>query len=578
MNENPLLPEGSEPQANSPPPVPRARNELPGARRRGPGLLRFVYTNNPFYVVSAGLVLWGFWISFDASGETFESGALMAGLSGYTLLLAAAACFLIRYGKVWEDVRTVLLLIVLMFLAISMTFDESLATNPRVGARWFMGGLAFAIVLSEGLLAAMRLRLPVLFRMPYYLILVLFFLYPVALSPVVDKYYHPALQWGLFGFASAAGVVFLTLLPAVRRGPRYVRENGSPWRWPWYPWVLFGVLGFAVCMRTYGLCWTMHPEYDPANVFSPYFLVPFLLAVNVLLLEMGLVSRLPGVQRAALIVPAGLVALAVTGSAATADDLGFLQRFTGTLGGSPLFFALILATAFYGLATLRRVPYASTALTAALAAFSVCGPGTVDHTTLLAPWGVPLVAVAVLQLSIALRSPSAGRCLFAVCCLVGGVTLELRETAFTAHQGAIPLHLVLVAVLLVGAVFDGRLARFLQYLGATLLAVVAVVSTMGDPHLLGNPPPMALQIYPAVVVAVAIAYGYLVRNRWYGAAALCGLACWLAVVGWQAYRVLRQSVVGLDHIACGIVFFLLAIAISLTKAGAPRRWLARRRS
>jgi len=578
MNEYPHLAQGGETHVSPPPPVPHARNGPPDVVRGARGLIRFFYTNNPFYVVSAGLVLWGLWISFDTTRETFEAGALMAGLTGYTLLLAAAACFLVRYGSLWEDVRTILLLIVLMFLAISMTFDESLAIHPRVGTRWLLAGLAFAVVLSEGLFSGMRLRLPVLFRMPYYLILALFFLYPVALNPVVDKFYHPALQWGLFGFSSVAGLVFLTLLPAVRRGPRCVRQNGSPWRWPWYPWVLFGVLGFGVCMRTYSLCWTMHPEYDPANVFRPFFLVPFLLSANILLLELGIVSHLKGVQRAALIAPVGPLILAATGLSAATPDLGFLQRFTGTLGGSPLFFALIATTAFYALASLRRVPHASTALAVALAAFSVCGPQTVDHETLVGPRGAPLLAVAALQLWIGVRSRSAGRCLLAACCLVGAMTLDLRETAFTRYQGVIPVHLVLAAVLVVGAVFRGRVARFLQYLGAALILTAGVVALIGDPRLLGNPPPMMLSVYPTLAVVVAIVYGYFVANRWYYAAAFGCLSCWLALVGWHGYRLLRQSIVGLDHIACGVLFFLLAMLISLTKTGFPQRWLPRRRA
>ena len=36
-------------------------------------------------------------------------------------------------------------------------------------------------------------------------------------------------------------------------------------------------------------------------------------------------------------------------------------------------------------------------------------------------------------------------------------------------------------------------------------------------------------------------------------------------------------VVGLDYLLCGLVFFLLALLISLTKAGLFQRWLGGRR-
>ena len=163
-------------------------------------LVRFVYTNNPFYVISAALVFWGLRSSFDTTGQSFETHALLIGLIGYTLLLAATAGFLIRVGQVWDDVRTLLLLVVLMLLAISVSFDDALAANPAVGAWYFVGGLAFAIAVSEGLLRVLRLTLPAMFRVPYYLTLAMFFLYPVAISPWLDQPGDPALYWALAAF------------------------------------------------------------------------------------------------------------------------------------------------------------------------------------------------------------------------------------------------------------------------------------------------------------------------------------------------------------------------------------------
>ena len=68
-------------------------------------LVRVVYTHNPFYLLSAWLDFTGLRFSFDTSGRTFQTEALMLGLIGYTTLLALAAWVLIRVGKVWEDVR-----------------------------------------------------------------------------------------------------------------------------------------------------------------------------------------------------------------------------------------------------------------------------------------------------------------------------------------------------------------------------------------------------------------------------------------------------------------------------------------
>ena len=137
---------------------------------------------------------------------------------------------------VWNDVRTVLLLVVLMFLATSVTFDELLVMEPERGRWYFIGGLVFSIA-SDGRAPS---RHPPQAAAPV----------PLAVSPHAGAVLPlPAraragrcatrtsetLMWGLWGFAPAAGLVFLTLIPAIRRGREYLRDNGSPWPWPFYP-------------------------------------------------------------------------------------------------------------------------------------------------------------------------------------------------------------------------------------------------------------------------------------------------------------------------------------------------------
>ncbi|NLE36649.1 MAG: hypothetical protein GX621_01335, partial [Pirellulaceae bacterium] len=342
-----------------------------GYRRGGPGLpeatfnesvrdaIRFLYNNNPFYVISAALIFWGLRSSFDTTGKTFETDAFMISLAGYTLLLAVAGCFLIRLGQVWDDVRTILLLVVLMLLALSVSFDEALAHDSSVGIWYYLGGLLFAVAVSEGTLRTIGLRLPAMFRIPYYLFLGLFFLYPVAISPLIRDASDPALLWALFGFSPLAAVLTLTLLPAVRRGPRYVRRNGSPWRWPWYPWMLFGMLALAVCGRSYYLCCSFHFVGGGATIFRPYFLVPFLFAVNVLVLEAGLRSRLQNVTLAALLAPLAIVLLGLAHPARPTADHGFFDLFHETLGATPAYFTLIAGAVFYAYAMLRGADRAS---------------------------------------------------------------------------------------------------------------------------------------------------------------------------------------------------------------------------
>ncbi len=85
------------------------------------------------------------------------------------------------------------------------------------------------------------------------------------------------------------------------------------------------------------------------TIFGLYFLVPVLLAVCLVLLEVGIASRRRGVAQAAMAGPPALLALAAIGRTHPASDLGFLERFTQTLGGSPLCLTLLAVVASHGL-------------------------------------------------------------------------------------------------------------------------------------------------------------------------------------------------------------------------------------
>src|SRR6476646_5498826 len=113
------------------------------------GLVRWVCTQNPFYVLSALLVCVGLWVSFGSQVHAAQSWALLSGMAAYALLLAVTACLLVRFVGVWDDVRTVLLLVVLMFLATSVTLDEVIARDPTRGIAGYLCGLLFAVAVSE---------------------------------------------------------------------------------------------------------------------------------------------------------------------------------------------------------------------------------------------------------------------------------------------------------------------------------------------------------------------------------------------------------------------------------------------
>ena len=100
------------------------------------GFVRFLYSSNPFYILSADLVFVGLRMSFGAGGPaSLELGARRWDSRVTRSLMATTACFLIRVGKLWDDLRSLLILIVMMFLAMAMSGDETMAADPAEG-RW----------------------------------------------------------------------------------------------------------------------------------------------------------------------------------------------------------------------------------------------------------------------------------------------------------------------------------------------------------------------------------------------------------------------------------------------------------
>jgi len=567
------LPESRSPEAfPSACCVPDASPPGAIAMRRGTrGMVRWVYTSNPFYAISAVLFFWGLWNScYTKDYWAFRTATLMVGLGAYSLLLAATTFLVVRWGKVWEDGRSLLVLTVVMLLGLSVSFDDALTGHFAIGVLCSLTGLAFAAALSEIVLRGLGLRLGVWLRMPYYLTLALFFLYPVALGAMDQQ--HPAVPWVVFGFPAAAGVVLLSLVPASRKGPQYVRDNGSPWPWPWFPWTLFALLALAAGPRSYYLAVSMHRVGGLATIFAPYFLVPLAFSVGVLVLEMGLIARSPLVQRIALLAPLGAVVLAGIACADEETALEFLADFRTILGGTPLFFTLILGAGFCAWAALRRAAEAIDALTFVLLALAFVAPQTYGFDTLSPARAVPVVFAAVAQAAAARYRAGSQRWFLSACCALAAATIAWQDTWFAAWEGFLPRHLALGMMFLVSFVFRDRLARFLEYFAAAALLGYGTTAALGSCLVIGDVPAIVSRTYPAFAIAAALMLARLLRNRLYYAVAAMTAACWGVGRGGSLYARLHRTLPGLRYLLAALAAFALALVISLVKARKARRF------
>jgi hypothetical protein len=547
----------------------------PGLAQPARRFARFLYSSNPFYILSADLVFVGLRISCSASRSPSQAWALLLGLATYTLLLAATACILIRLGKLWDDLRSLLVLVVIMFFAIAMNCDDSMAANAQRGALGYIGGFVFAVVVTESVLHTIRLRLPGWYRLAYYLILALVFLYPLALGPLLGDPDRPALQWALFGFSPLAALAVAALVPAARGGPALVAENGSPWRWPMYPWSLFFVMVIGLGVRANSLCVSFHYVVGSRTIFGPYFLVPIGLAVSLVWLEIGKASRRREVMIAACGLPLFLALLATLGSGKDAVNQRFLAMFSETLGGSPFFLSLVASMLFAAVAVLRGVPRARELLAFNLALLAVVGPRSADLHHLTAPRSLPLLASGLILGREALRLRSTGRGTIASFLLMFGMISAARELWPAADLRSIEIHLGVSALVLVGLVFQDELGRLIGRSGAVILAMLAVSAASGYPRALAAILLELSSSYPLLIAVACFALAYVERERIYLASSAVSATSWLASLSLGAYDRIRKVVAGIDQIAWGMLFFLIALSISLRKADLWRRGILR---
>src|ERR1051325_4785645 len=71
-------------------------------------LLKFFYNANPFYLISACLILYAQTVVFDTGNIWMETAIPLGLIAAYTVLLTTTAIFIVRRGAVWDDARSLL--------------------------------------------------------------------------------------------------------------------------------------------------------------------------------------------------------------------------------------------------------------------------------------------------------------------------------------------------------------------------------------------------------------------------------------------------------------------------------------
>ncbi len=539
-------------------------------------IVRFFYTQNPFYLIGTFLVLFGLQQNFGQSTDLVKSLLFVGLLAGYTLLLSTLAIIIIRGGQVWDDARTMLLVIVLMFFMLSSSLDVHVLYEPLPGSALLLLALAFSVVVSEGLLRLLRIHLAAMYRGPYYLMLTLLFTYPILLTWLSFYEYYPLLSWALYAFPAFAGMVLLTLLPAARHGAHREPASGTPWRWPYYPWSLFVFLTVGVGIRSWWLTlafqWTEGQDY----IFQPYFLAPLVLAWSALVLEMGLARGHRRTIVAGLAMPVLTLVTAFPGLPSDGAALDFVQLLTSTIG-SPAQIVIGGLVSFYAFACLRHVRAAEAMLAASALVAAVVDRGTLSLDQLTAPQPLIVGGIALGMLAVGIVTRTSWRV------LLGGGLIACAAPFWLPTQHPVVVlfwswHLPVLLILAVSLTMDDKLASALRAVAWRLTPLLAVVAALGYPWFVATAPMPAAMSYLAVLAILSAGYWYRdKREPQLVATLLCGSANGAAHLR-QLYLLLEGSLLakGLPWLAAGLAIVMLAFAISLLKMGLWRQlgpWL-----
>jgi hypothetical protein len=530
-------------------------------------LPKLLYTHNPLYLLSALCVLYGMNRVVVAAAPSVGGPLLMGLLGGYTVPLAVVAYLIVRFGQVWDDARTILLVLVLLLAALSVGFDRTVLDDPLAGGKLLLSGLLFSVAVSEGVLWSLRIRLPARYRVPYYLLLTLLFGYPIWLGHLSFSGHDSRIALAVFLFPVVAGLALLMLLPAARRHDRRGRPNGTPWQWPGYPWALFIVLFVALIMRSYSLGMSFESGHGTENSFRPYFLLPILLAGAALLLELAVTARNTKAQLIALAMPAALLWLAIPGHGSIQAD-----RFLGLLSetiASPAQLTVYCLIAFYLIAWLRGFRWGEIGVMVFLALSAIIDRRTYDVHSLVAAHWLPLAIIATIEISAAAWQRSSGRLMVGI--VAAGITLgrlswvsiESPASQFYAWHGGI------LAVLLLAGLFDDDWARWLRRFAFGAIPLAAIWAAAANENDFPEVPRFVHDSYLAGLVALSALYWYR-EAGWQRMAAVAVSFAALAGANLRwLYLALEGSPLGggLPWLAWGVGSLAGAICISLLKAG-----------
>ena len=535
---------------------------------QGSSFVKLIYNHNPFYLISAGLVLYGIQTTFQDNGQTAMNPWLLAGLlSGFITILALTGYLIVRLGRVWDDARSIFMVILLLFFALSVSFDSHCLTSPSTAFLMLSLGFCFSVLVTEMILLGLQIKFPFQFRLSYYLLLGCTFFFPLVIAWQKSNYPDWDARWLIGAFPLLCALSILTLIPAVRKGASLVAKNGTPWAWPWFPYAPFVLLIVGLCGRSALLAMAFDPSIGSGSIFGSYFLVPILFACLVVLVEIGLQEKKTSIQLLGLCLCLFLIPLGINGS----QDVGqasFYAEVTSTIG-APVWLTILAVALFFAISAIREIKGATTLLVCAMtaAAFTTHAGQFASSLAEISVW--PCVVLSILQLRTAKRRAQSWNWLIAMSWLSPLVGLIAQPLGQPELRIALAGHWILFAACGVGFSFRDRFAMQLRVLIALALPLLAMASLIY--WFATNQPGWTQVAYVGCLLLFGLAVYRFSSDKLFAWTSSLTFGIGVLSILWQIRERIEVETEGLaGFLMLSLLFFAIGVFVSCLKAGL--RW------
>ncbi|MDM4018566.1 hypothetical protein [Roseiconus lacunae] len=531
---------------------------------------RLLYNHNPFYLISCLLIIYGCQSLAIGGGDVLEKSSTMAGgLAIYSILMAIVCMGVVCFAKVWDDARSIFIVVIISLVATTTGFDELCIERPTLAIGFALASTGLVLLVTETVLTICRIRLSTWYRLSYYAFFAVLIGFPVILGDAVADRNDSLANWGSVLFSSVVGCCFLLLIPAVRQGAVAVADNGTPWQFPLYPLSAFVVMAVLAIVRSHAI-WMSFGFYGTAGNFEPFLTLPIAAAAMILIAEAGLGLKHRLLQHVALVATPLLFFCGQTNSGRT--HLPIANELAQYVGGAATASAMVILC-LYVYYAVRRIRGALYGIPLVCSIMTIFAPLPVTFVEFGVERWMLFTATGLIWSLMALASRLVEWMWLAHAAMIAvAIVLAGESFGVAMNHWIVAAVYVLVLFLTIGAIFESDLATVLRHVAAAEMVISGAVILF---HFLQQSR-IELACILFVFAVLMTAYAFLVNRQ--GWLKIAGIQACL-FVGALAFQGHRQGQLYRVNwpIASGVISLGIGLAITTGKSGRYADWLSKRK-